>query len=110
MEIVYLNEVDSTHTYLKKYIKDKGYTNPLLVYTHNQTNGIGSRDNNWEGKSGNLFFSFVLDKDLLPQDLPIQSFSIYFSLMDLQDKHYTNKDHIDFFQNEETVLQNLKRI
>ncbi len=79
MEILYLKEVDSTHSYLKNYIRENGYKNPLLVYTQNQTNGIGSRDNNWNGKDGNLFFSFVIEKDLLPKDLPFQSFSIYFS-------------------------------
>ena len=81
MEILYLKEVDSTHTYLKNHIKTNGYTTPLLVYTQNQTNGIGSRDNNWKGKEGNLFFSFVFDKESLPIDLPFQSYSIYFSYL-----------------------------
>ncbi len=81
MEIIYLDNVDSTHTYLKNYIKTNGYIKPLAIVTQNQTNGIGSRDNNWEGMKGNLFFSFVLHKDLLPNDLPLQSASIYFSFL-----------------------------
>jgi BirA family biotin operon repressor/biotin-[acetyl-CoA-carboxylase] ligase len=81
LEIIYLNSVDSTHTYLKKYIKDNGYTKPLAVVTHHQTNGIGSRDNSWDGLKGNLFFSFVIHKSLLPDDLPLSSTSIYFSYL-----------------------------
>jgi len=79
LEIIFLNSVESTHTYLKEYIKLNSYTKPLAVVTQSQTNGCGSRNNSWEGKSGNLFFSFVIDRQLLPCDLPIQSASIYFS-------------------------------
>ena len=79
MEIVFLKTVDSTHTYLKDLIKKNGYTKPISIATQYQTNGVGSRDNIWKGKDENLFFSFVIDKTLLPLDLPIQSYSIYFS-------------------------------
>lgn len=81
MEILFLKEVDSTHTYLKNYIKNNSFTKPIAIVTNNQTNGIGSRDNTWEGKNGNLFLSFVIHKDMLPSDLPIQSASIYFSFL-----------------------------
>ncbi len=79
MEILYLNEVDSTHTYLKDYIKKFSFKNPIAIVTQNQTNGVGSRSNSWKGRRGNLFFSFVINKELLPVDLPLQSSSIYFS-------------------------------
>ncbi|QKF73835.1 biotin-[acetyl-CoA-carboxylase] ligase [Aliarcobacter faecis] len=79
MKIIRLNEVDSTQTYLKNYILELGYKNPLCIVTDFQTAGIGSRGNSWIGKKGNLFFSFVLEKNLLPKDLPIQSASIYFT-------------------------------
>lgn len=81
MEILFLKSVDSTHTYLKNYIKQNGYQKPLCIVTNYQTNGIGSRDNSWDGKSGNLFFSFVYHKDELAEDIPLQSFSIYFSFL-----------------------------
>lgn len=81
MEIIYLEEVESTHTYLKEMIKEKGFTNPLCVFSDYQTNGMGSRGNSWQGIRGNLFFSFVLAKDFLPKDLEIQSASIYFSFI-----------------------------
>jgi len=81
LEIIYLNEVDSTHTYLKAYIKKYGYKSPLAVISHHQTNGIGSRDNSWIGEDGNLFLSFVIHKKDLPIDLQLQSASIYFSFI-----------------------------
>jgi len=80
-KIVFLDEVDSTHKYLKQYIKQHNYAQPIAIVTQNQTDGIGSRNNTWEGKEGNLFFSFVVSKDYLPLDLLIQSSSIYFSYL-----------------------------
>jgi len=79
--MIFLESVDSTHTYLRKYIHKNGYKKPLAVVTQNQTNGIGSRNNNWDGQVNNLFFSFVIDRKNLPPDLPIQSSSIYFSFI-----------------------------
>jgi BirA family biotin operon repressor/biotin-[acetyl-CoA-carboxylase] ligase len=81
VKLIYLESVDSTQTYLKQYIKENKTKDIVLVYTHNQTNGIGSRDNTWDGKKGNLFFSFSLLKENLPYDLPIHSASIYFSFL-----------------------------
>lgn len=46
-----------------------------------QTAGIGSRENKWEGGQGNLFFSFSLALERLPDDLPLSSASIYFSFI-----------------------------
>jgi BirA family biotin operon repressor/biotin-[acetyl-CoA-carboxylase] ligase len=92
MEIITLEEVDSTHIYLKEFINNNGYTNPLAVVTKYQTNGIGSRDNSWNGIKGNLFFSFVISKDELPNDLKLESASIYFSflLKEILLKHQSN--------------------
>ncbi|ABV67851.1 biotin--[acetyl-CoA-carboxylase] ligase [Aliarcobacter butzleri] len=79
MKIIRLDEVDSTHKYLKEYISKNEYTNPLCIVTDLQTQGIGSRGNSWIGKKGNLFFSFALDINSLPKNLPLQSTSIYFT-------------------------------
>lgn len=79
MEIIFLDQVSSTQTYLKEYIQKNGYTTALAIVTQNQTNGIGSRENSWDGEEGNLFFSFVFEKSLFPSDLPMQSISIYVS-------------------------------
>ncbi|MDD2895809.1 MAG: biotin--[acetyl-CoA-carboxylase] ligase [Aliarcobacter sp.] len=79
MKIIKLKEIDSTHRYIKDYIIENGYFEPLCVLCDYQTHGIGSRGNSWLGKEGNLFFSFVVDSSFLPEDLPLQSSSIYFS-------------------------------
>jgi len=81
LEIIFLDSVESTHRYLKNHITINGYKTPLAIVTQNQKNGIGSRNNKWDGQLGNLFFSFVIDQRLLPSDLAIQSSSIYFSFM-----------------------------
>jgi len=81
LEIVYLKSIDSTHKYLQNHILTNGYTHPLTVVTQNQIDGIGSRNNQWIGCKGNLFFSFVLDKSYIPKDLLVQSYSIYFSFL-----------------------------
>ena len=79
MKLIYLEEINSTQTYIKEYLKcNKDVTN-VCFYTFNQTMGLGSQDNKWEGKEGNLFFSFTIKEDDLPKDLAIQSMSIYFS-------------------------------
>ena len=78
MNLLYINSCDSTQKYLLEHLDT---LNNTLVYTFYQTNGIGSRGNNWIGKKNNLFFSFVVDKSDLPTDLPIQSASIYFSYL-----------------------------
>lgn len=79
MKIINLEKVDSTHRYIKDYILENGYTKPLCILSDYQTQGIGSRGNNWIGIKGNLFFSFVVDNSFLSNDLPLQSSSIYFS-------------------------------
>ncbi|WP_044417808.1 biotin--[acetyl-CoA-carboxylase] ligase [Halarcobacter anaerophilus] len=79
MKIIFLEEVNSTHTYLRDLIKNEGYSYPVCITSKVQTEGVGSRGNSWIGKEGNLFFSFVIKKDALPKDLQLQSASIYFS-------------------------------
>jgi BirA family biotin operon repressor/biotin-[acetyl-CoA-carboxylase] ligase len=79
MKIIFLEKVNSTHTYLRDLIKNEGYSYPICITSKVQTDGVGSRGNSWIGKEGNLFFSFVIKKDALPKDLQLQSASIYFS-------------------------------
>lgn len=81
MKLIHVNKVDSTHRYLKDYIKKNGYKHPVCIYTDEQISGIGSRGNSWNGIKGNLFFSFAISKNELPIDLPMQSASIYFSFL-----------------------------
>ncbi|WP_121627960.1 biotin--[acetyl-CoA-carboxylase] ligase [Poseidonibacter antarcticus] len=108
MRIIKLNEIDSTHRYLKDYIKNNSFSQTLCIQTDNQTNGIGSRGNSWQGTKGNLFFSFVISKNDLPNDLPIQSASIYFSYL-LKQVLKENKSNVwlkwpnDFYINDKKI-------
>ena len=79
MDILYFNKLSSTQTYLIEQIKEKKISAPIAIIAKEQTAGVGSRDNSWEGGEGNLFFSFSLNIDDLPNDLPLSSSSIYFS-------------------------------
>ena len=79
METVYFNELPSTQTYLIEQLKSNRYSAPIVVVAQRQTHGIGSRENYWEGGEGNLFFSFAVDIEALPEDLMLNSVSIYFS-------------------------------
>jgi len=73
----YLKSVDSTQKYIKQILKKE--TLPFAVVSDIQTDGIGSRDNSWQGLEGNLFFSFALSFKDLPKDLKLESSSIYFA-------------------------------
>ena len=108
MDILYFNELTSTQTYLVEQLKDKKVSAPIAVIAKRQTAGIGSRDNSWEGGDGNLFFSFALDIESLPNDLALSSASIYFSyimkelLMDLTDDVWLKWPN-DLYQNEHKI-------
>ena len=79
MEILCFDKLESTQTYLIDEVKNSNLTLPTVVMTKEQTEGIGSRENSWEGGAGNLFFSLAISIDDLPEDLPLASASIYFS-------------------------------
>jgi len=79
LELLCFNSLESTQTYLLKALKTKKISTPICIMAKEQTAGIGSRENSWEGGEGNLFFSFAVSLDDLPKDLPLASASIYFS-------------------------------
>ena len=79
MQTLLLDEVDSTQEWLKNAYKEKKFSPPFAVYARRQTEGIGSRGNSWIGQEGNLFLSFIIERSNLPDDLPIESASIYFA-------------------------------
>ena len=80
MELLCFNELASTQTYLLEALRKKELSVPIAITAKEQTAGIGSRDNSWEGGSNNLFFSLALNLNDLPKDLPLSSASIYFSI------------------------------
>ena len=79
MEIRYYDRIASTHQYLVDAVRSKEIVPPLAIYAGEQYSGIGSRGNEWEGCSGNLYFSFCVDEKQLSKDLPPSSISIYFA-------------------------------
>ena len=79
MDILYFDKLDSTQTYLIEQIREKKLSAPIAVVAKEQIDGVGSRDNSWEGGDGNLFFSFAVNLEDLPKDLLLNSVSIYFS-------------------------------
>ena len=58
MELIFLEEVESTNKYAKEHIKD--YNDMTLIYTDNQTNGRGRLDRKWSyaGKD-NIYASII---------------------------------------------------
>ncbi len=79
MQILYLESVDSTQKYLKELVKENKISLPYAVIANSQTDGIGSRGNAWSGVKNNLFLSFAIPLKDLPEDLKLESASIYFS-------------------------------
>ncbi|WP_457605655.1 biotin--[acetyl-CoA-carboxylase] ligase [Nitratifractor sp.] len=79
MEILSFDSLPSTQRYLTEAIRRGEIGGPTAVIAGEQTDGIGSRDNRWEGGRGNFFASFALPEPMLPEDLPPQSASIYFA-------------------------------
>ena len=79
LKILSLDTVDSTQKYLLRELKSNNIKAPIAVVAKNQTAGIGSRENSWKSYEGNLFFSFAVAKADLPNDLKIESASIYFA-------------------------------
>ena len=81
MEIRSFPSLPSTQIYLTTALREKRVHAPLAVIALEQTAGIGSRDNSWEGEEGNFFASIAVKLSDLPNDLPLSSASIYFSFI-----------------------------
>ncbi|HJE03792.1 Bifunctional ligase/repressor BirA [Aliarcobacter thereius] len=79
MKILRLKTVDSTQKYLKEYVEKNGFEEATCILANMQTDGVGSRGNSWSAVEGNLLFSFVVKREDLPEDLPLQSATIYFT-------------------------------
>ncbi|MCJ7764669.1 MAG: biotin--[acetyl-CoA-carboxylase] ligase, partial [Thiovulaceae bacterium] len=81
MQILSLETVDSTQTYLIDALKQNKLSAPICVTAKRQDSGRGSRGNSWSGSEGNLFFSFAIPRNHLPKDLKLESSSIYFTFI-----------------------------
>ena len=81
MEILWFKHLPSTHKHLIESIKNETLTPPIALGVDFQSDGVGSRGNSWKGEEGNLYFSFCVEAKQLPQDLLIESTSIYIAWM-----------------------------
>jgi len=81
LEIIYFDVIDSTQSYLINELEAKRLKAPIAILASQQTNGIGSRDNQWVSEEGNFFASFAMPLSYLPDDLKLASASIYFGFL-----------------------------
>ncbi|WP_100979267.1 biotin--[acetyl-CoA-carboxylase] ligase [Helicobacter pylori] len=71
----------STQIYLLEKLKSNELKAPVLVLAKNQSAGIGSRGNVWEGVESALTFSLALNASDLPKDLPMQANALYLGFL-----------------------------
>ncbi|MCQ2935127.1 biotin--[acetyl-CoA-carboxylase] ligase [Helicobacter pylori] len=71
----------STQIYLLEKLKSNELKAPVLVLAKNQSAGIGSRGNIWEGTKSALTFSLALNASDLPKDLPVQANALYLGFL-----------------------------
>jgi BirA family biotin operon repressor/biotin-[acetyl-CoA-carboxylase] ligase len=81
LEILSFEEIDSTQRYLIDAIERRELSSPVVVIANEQTNGVGSRENEWCSARGDFLVSFALPLTFLPKDLPLASSSIYFAFI-----------------------------
>ncbi|MBH0292267.1 biotin--[acetyl-CoA-carboxylase] ligase [Helicobacter pylori] len=75
------DSLPSTQTYLLEKLKSNELKAPVLVLAKNQSAGIGSRGNIWEGVESALTFSLALNAGDLPKDLPMQASALYLGFL-----------------------------
>ncbi|MWV61443.1 biotin--[acetyl-CoA-carboxylase] ligase [Helicobacter saguini] len=99
MTFYYFQNAESTQVFLFNLLKDSIISNkikknqtPILVLAKEQSRGVGSRGNAWSSVKSGLYFSFLLHKSLLPNDIPPQSLSIYFGCIFLRFFQSLNKN------------------
>ncbi|WQY77998.1 biotin--[acetyl-CoA-carboxylase] ligase [Helicobacter pylori] len=71
------DSLPSTQIYLLEKLKNNELKAPVLIVAKNQSAGIGSRGNIWEGTKSALTFSLALNASDLPKDLPMQASALY---------------------------------
>jgi len=77
LDIHSFDTLPSTQAYLSEQIRSGAVYAPVAVRAEYQTQGFGSRGNHWENDVGDLLCSVAVPLEDLPEDLPLQSASIY---------------------------------
>lgn len=81
MKLLEYEELESTQVFLIDSLKSGKLLAPICVTCKKQSKGIGSRGNAWEEVPNALYFSFAIKRNHLPDDLKIESASIYFGFL-----------------------------
>lgn len=81
MDIHWFESLDSTQTFLINELKGGRLKAPVCVGALSQTMGKGSRGNSWIGEAGNLFISLAISRSHFPEDLKLESTSIYVAFL-----------------------------
>lgn len=81
MDIHWFESLDSTQVFLINELKGGRLTPPVCVGALAQTMGKGSRGNSWIGAEGNLFISLAVPRSHFPEDLKLESTSIYVAFL-----------------------------
>ncbi|HCD72794.1 MULTISPECIES: biotin--[acetyl-CoA-carboxylase] ligase [Helicobacter] len=79
--IYHFDTLESTQTYAIEMIKEDKLNVPFCISAKTQSNAIGSRGNQWDSVPKSLLFSFALPLKSLPQDLRLESSSIFFGVI-----------------------------
>lgn len=75
------DSLPSTQIYLLEKLKNNELKAPVLIVAKNQSAGIGSRGNIWDGVESALTFSLALNASDLPKDLPMQASALYLGFL-----------------------------
>jgi BirA family transcriptional regulator, biotin operon repressor / biotin---[acetyl-CoA-carboxylase] ligase len=81
VDIHWFESLESTQSFLLEELKAARLSAPVCVGALSQTIGKGSRGNSWIGVKGNLFISVALPRSILPEDLRLESSSIYLAFL-----------------------------
>jgi len=81
VDILWFESLDSTQSYLIEALRTSELNPPICVGADIQMMGRGSRGNSWIGKEGNLFISVAIERSVFPNDLKLESSSIYLSFL-----------------------------
>jgi len=81
LTIHWLEAVDSTQRFALDGLGSGELRPPVAVVADRQHAGRGSRGNAWTGLTGNLFLTFAVERANLPDDLKLESCSIYFAFL-----------------------------
>ena len=81
VDIHWFESLESTQSFLIDELKASRLKAPVCVGAVSQSGGKGSRGNSWIGEEGNLFLSVAIERSSLPEDLRLESSSIYLAFL-----------------------------